>query len=619
MGLKLEQGASTAARLRYASHVPLIVIAVLGLSMIVFAACGSSDSDPGDSGGTTADSQFPPPTAAPSDAAKGGDLTVLTVGDVDYIDPGAAYYQFSYMLTGATQRQLLSWAPADTTEPTPDIATDQPTISDGGKTITYHLQSGIKFSPPVNRDVVCDDFKYAIDRALLPGVANGYLPLYFTDVVGFADAEKAAGQDPTQAPDIAGITCPDDQTLEIKLTDTSELGVIGALSLPIGSPVPRDYAAKYDAENPSTYGDHQVATGPYMIENDSSGELTGYTSGKEIHLVRNPNWDASSDFRPAYLDSITFQEGFTDTDSAAKKILSSDAQVNGDFGLDATSLKLAATQYPDQLTLTPSGGNRYISLNTTEPPFDDINVRKAVIAASNRTDLRNTRGGELVGDVASHFITPGMPGFEEAGGVEGPDLDFIQNPNGDLALAESYMKKAGFSSGKCEGSGCEVTMVGDDAPPGSNTAEVFKDQLEQLGFNVDDQKVDHSTMITKFCGVPKNEPDVCANFGWIKDFQDPQAMLQNTFSGDAIVPSNNSNWPLIDDPTINKAIHDAVYVDDPQARAEAWGKVDDMVTAQAVAVPWVWDNQSNIRSADVDGVINLFNATWDLSFTSLAQ
>ena len=42
-----------------------------------------------------------------------------------------------------------------------------------------------------------------------------------------------------------------------------------------------------------------------------------------------------------------------------------------------------------------------------------------------------------------------------------------------------------------------------------------------------------------------------------------------------------------------------------------------MVMEQAVAVPWVWDNQSNIESADVNGVINLFNANWDLSFTSL--
>jgi peptide/nickel transport system substrate-binding protein len=239
-----------------------------------------------------------------------------------------------------------------------------------------------------------------------------------------------------------------------------------------------------------------------------------------------------------------------------------------------------------------------------------------VIAASNRTDLRNTRGGELVGPVATHFIPPNFPGFEEAGGVEGPDLDFVANPNGDMSVAEDYMKKAGYDSGKCEGD-CDITMVGDDAPPGSDTATVFKDQLEQLGFNVDFQKVAHDVMYTKFCNVPKSEPNVCPNVGWLKDFQDPQSILQVTFSGDAITSSNNSNWPLLDDPAINKAIQKAVYIDDLDARAEAWGKIDDQIMEQAPAVPWVWDNQANIESGDVAGVINQFNANWDLSFTSL--
>jgi peptide/nickel transport system substrate-binding protein len=178
------------------------------------------------------------------------------------------------------------------------------------------------------------------------------------------------------------------------------------------------------------------------------------------------------------------------------------------------------------------------------------------------------------------------------------------------------MKKAGFSSGKCEGD-CDVSIIGDDSPPGSDTAEVFKDQLEQLGFNVSLQKVEHSTMYTKFCNVPKNEPDICTNVGWLKDFQDAQAMLQNTFSGDSIVSSNNTNWPLLDDPAINKAISDASYIVDPQERAQAWANVDKMVMAQAPVVPWVWDNQANIESSDVAGVINLFNANWDLSYTSL--
>jgi ABC-type transport system substrate-binding protein len=56
---------------------------------------------------------------------------------------------------------------------------------------------------------------------------------------------------------------------------------------------------------------------------------------------------------------------------------------------------------------------------------------------------------------------------------------------------------------------------------------------------------------------------------------------------------------------------------DTRARAKAWGEIDRKVTALAPAVPWAWDDQPNIRSSNVDGIINKFNALWDLSFTSV--
>ena len=87
------------------------------------------------------------------------------------------------------------------------------------------------------------DVKYAIERSLLPGVANGYAQTYFRGVVGFGDALEQAQAEPTGgAPDISGITTPDDTTLEIELTDTTSIGVMGALSLPVSGPVPEEYA-----------------------------------------------------------------------------------------------------------------------------------------------------------------------------------------------------------------------------------------------------------------------------------------------------------------------------------------------------------------------------------------
>jgi peptide/nickel transport system substrate-binding protein len=624
--------------LRLLLPVPALIVIAVALS-----SCGGGGGSTSASSVTSAiPSQFRAPTAAPSDAQSGGHLTVLAEGDIDYMDPGAAYYQFTYQMDAAVQRGLMGWEPGDTGQPTPDLADGPPDVSSDGKTLTFHLRSGVKFSPPVNRDVTSKDVKYAIERSIMPGVANGYTAVYLGDLEGFKEAQAAVKKNDTVAPDISGIQTPDDQTIVFKLTQPSSAVAIQALSLPVSAPVPEEYAKKYDAESPSTYGQYVVFDGPYMVQNDCvngdgkvvdqncSGKLTGYTPGKEIDLVRNQNWDSSTDYRPAYLDSITVQEGYSDPTSASDKILSGSAQVSGDFVPSKSIIQQIASgsKYStDQLSASPSGGNRYIALNTAEPPFNNVNVRKAVIAGTDRTALRNTRGGELVGAVATHFIPPGIPGFEEAGGYgtpkdpsTGKPLDFLSNPNGDMKLAEQYMKKAGFSSGKCEGSVCDITMVGDNVPPGSDTATVMKDQLEKLGFNVNFQEVEHTAMYTRFCSVVKSEPNVCPNVGWIKDFNDPQSILQVPFSGETITasPANNSNWSQLNDSAINKAIDKGVTVPEDQ-RAAYWGQLDDQITALAPAIPWVWDNETYVRSKDVAGVVNLFNAEWDLSFTSLTK
>ena len=151
----------------------------------------------------------------------------------------------------------------------------------------------------------------------------------------------------------------------------------GALALPLSAPVPEEYAAKFDKQNPSTYGQNQVATGPYMIENDASGKAIGYQAGQDIHLVRNPNWDKSLDFQPAYLDEIDMPQGNDDTTVASRKIL--DGEQHGQRRLRRRLrpiLKQAVTKQKDQLTLVPSGGGRWVAMNTTIKPFDDVNVRR---------------------------------------------------------------------------------------------------------------------------------------------------------------------------------------------------------------------------------------------------
>ncbi len=329
----------------------------------------------------------------------------------------------------------------------------------------------------------------------------------------------------------------------------------GALGLPISVPVPKEFAQKYDAKSPSTYGSEAaVYTGPYMVESSGSGQATGYVAGKTIKLVRNPDYAAVGDFRPAYLDEIEIQAGNDDTAVAARRVLSGENLAMGDIEPPSRQLKTLLQNNKASLSAVPGGAFRDISMDTSRPPFDDINVRKAVIAGFNRDAARQQRGGEAIGPIAQHYIAPGIAGFEESGGVEGwaAEQDWMAKPEGDRALSAEYFKKAGMASGKFEGDD-EVLIVGDNADPDKSIAQITEQQLNEMGFKTKLRLLTRDTMFTKFCNVPTSEANVCPSVGWIKDFADPQTMLDPTFNGANIIPSQNTNWPELDVPEVNKA------------------------------------------------------------------
>ena len=62
-----------------------------------------------------------------------------------------------------------------------------------------------------------------------------------------------------------------------------------------------------------------------------------------------------------------------------------------------------------------------------------MDVRKAFWAALDRVAMNKARGGELVTNVATHFIYPEIPGFEQAGGLAGPRVDYNDYPEGNAA------------------------------------------------------------------------------------------------------------------------------------------------------------------------------------------
>jgi peptide/nickel transport system substrate-binding protein len=590
--------------IRIVTLTALAVALTLGL-----AACGSSSSSTSTGTGIgVAKGIQTPYTQAQSGGKRGGTLTVLNHQDFEHLDPGQAYSSVDYEAVYATQRPLYSHKPNAFSAPTPDMASDPPQISPDGRTITVHIRSGVHFSPPINREVTSADVAYAIERGANPNVANPYFSSYFSSIEG---ASKASGGS------IPGIVTPDQHTIVFHLTEPKAQIVADALALPLSAPVPEEYAKKYDAKKPTEYGNYLIATGPYMFKSNGEGKVLGigYQQGKSAVLVRNPNWHSTTDFRPAYLDQINVEIG-GDTTVIGRQILEGSHMVQNDTPAQSI-VQLAYQHFRPQLEISPGAGDNYIAVNNKRGPFADVNLRKAFWAALDRTAMNKARGGELVTNVMTHFIYPEIPGFDEAGGLAGPLLDYNVHPAGDMQVAEKYMKLAGYPSGKYTGSKT-LEIVGATGDPEPQDAEIVNQTLRNLGFKTRLNLVDKSVMYSKFCGVPAEEIDVCPNVGWAADFGDPQAVLDVTFNGNNIVSTGNNNYGQVNNPAINKAMAAGELIVGTKARAAAWAKIDRELVAQAVAVPFAWDKEPNIESKDIAGVGDVWNVgAWDYSFTSV--
>jgi peptide/nickel transport system substrate-binding protein len=593
---------------------------VAGIALLL-AACGSSNSNstsPSNSASTSGSASaalstggYKSPLTEAETGKRGGALTVLQEIDFEHLDPGIAYFSVDYAVVFATQRPLYSQKPNSTTE-TPDMAEGAPEISNGGKTVTVHLKEGIHFSPPVNREVVAEDVAYAIQRGKNPNVANPYIESYFKSIEG----EPTATGGP-----IKGIETPNKHEIVFHLTEPKGQLVADALLLPLTAAVPKSYAEKFDKNKPSNYAAYEVATGPYMLKNNAEGKVLGigYIPGKSATLVRNPNWNAKTDYRPAYLNEIDIKIGGTSA-VIGRQVLEGSDIVQNESAVAQSAVRLAAEKYKSQLQISPGGGAHYIGVNNKVGVFKNVNLRKAFWAALDRQAMDKARGGELVTTVATHFIYPTINGFEQSGGVkgpQGPQFDFDAYPEGNKQVAEKYMKLAGYPSGKYTG-GETVTVVGGTGNPAEQDAEIVEQTLKSLGFPVKFTLVEASTMYAKYCNVPKEEITVCPSVGWIADFADPQTVLNITFNGTTITATGNVNWGQTNVPKINAAMAAAENVVGNEARAKAWAKIDEMLVEDAAAIPFDWDKQAGIEGSGVNGVGDIWDVgEWDYSFTSL--
>ena len=524
------------------------------------ARCLRRQQQPSSSSDTAA--KYAPVTAPPDNAKKGGTLTVIAAGDVDYIDPGAAYYQFTYMIDrGHADSALMGWPPNDTATPSPLISrAAQPTISNDGKTVTFKIKPNITYSPPLgggtgwSRPVVSADVKYAIERGLLPGVPNGYLSAVLRRPrrASRRPRRRSRRTRPRRRTSAASTT-PDD--LDDRLQ--ADQAVVDRRD--------RRAVAADRARRSRRSTRRSTTRRPRLDLRRASDATSGRTTSRATSPASRSPWSATrtdtagSDFRPAYLDKVVVQEGFSDTELRRQEDPDRHrAWSTSTSRSDRRALKLAATQYPKQLHADPVGRQPLRRAEHAEaavqqhqrPQGGDRGVepRRAAEHARRR---RSTGAGRDALHPAGH------PGLRAGRRNRRPDESRLPpEPERRHGAGRVVHEEGRLLERQVRGQLRRSRMVSDNSPPGSDTAQVVKAQLTQLGFNVSLQPVDARRHVHEvLLGRSDERPNVCPNVGWVQGLQrrpgDDRPDVQRRRRS---CPTNNSNWPQLNDPAINDAL-----------------------------------------------------------------
>jgi ABC-type transport system substrate-binding protein len=483
-----------------------------------------------------------------ADAKRGGTLRVnLSETDFEFLDPALAYDSAGWTVLFATNMTLLNYP--DKPAPvgnrlTPEAAAAFPTVSKDGKTYTFTVRSGIKFSD--GSALTAASFKRAIERAADPNEGSPAIAFLHT-VVG-ADARNDG-----KAKSVSGVTA-NGQKLTVKLTKADPT-FLAQIAMPFFAAVKPNMPINPKGEN--VY----PSAGPYHI--------VSRDVGRQLVLERNKNYKGS---RPSNADRIVIT---VLTDQAQSFLQTKAGQVDYDMGgVPPTAHQELFNRYgvnKSRYFVNPGVNVFYVALNTSRPAFQNVKVRQAVNYAIDRPAMLRV-GGLLAGKRTDQILPPSMRGFRDAKlyPIKGADP------------AKAKQLAGGASS--------NVTILHTTSASSVARGQILQFNLKQMGLNPTLKPQPFGVAI-KTAGDKKGEFDAFI-IGWLADYPDPFDFVNVLMDGNNIQDSNNSNYAYLNVAKYNQAMNAAARLSG-NPRYEAYGKLD--VDLMKNAAPWAPMYNGNTR------------------------
>ena len=523
----------------------MVSSAVLALVLVAAGCGGGKKNSNTTTGGTAA-------------GGKGGTLiTVANAAPSGSPDPQVNYTLQEWQWLIFTHDGLTAFkrvGGAEGTKLVPDLAESIPKPTNGGKTWTFKLRSGIKFSN--GQALTGKDVKATFERIFKIGDSPNAGTWY--NVIEGADV---CLKTPKTCNLSKGIVV-NGNTVTFHLT-TGDPEWLDKLAVPFAFILPASTPAKNVNIPPP-------GTGPY--------KWVQYAPNKQMKVVRNPFFkEWSKDAQPAGNPDVIVQKFGLSVEAEVTQVENNQA----DWVFDpppADRLNELGTKFAARVHINPLTAVFYFAFNVREKPFDNLKARQAVNFATDRNALVKIYGGPKLGQPTCQILPPNFPGYK-------PYCPYTKNSGSgkwtapDLAKARQLVAQSGTK-------GAAVKVNTDTTDVDKAYGLYFVGLLNKLGYKASLQALS-SDIQYPYVQNSKNHVQF-AYSSWYQDYPAASDFLNILLGCGSFHPNSNSSPNIAEfcDKGIQAKMDQAgkTGITDPVAGNKLWEQVDKEVTDQA---PWV--------------------------------
>ena len=468
------------------------------------------------------------------------------IDTIDYLDPQQSYTAQSVWAMWNVYIPLVTYRHVDGSagfRVVPGLAASLPTVSRDGRTYSFRLRKGLKYSN--GRPVKASDFKYAIKREYR-STGQG---------VGFYKTIRGAAKFATTLKgDISGIKVNNPRrTIKISLTKPRG-DFLTILALGFAAPVPA-------GTPPAIQNGTIPSTGPYRISN--------YTVNQGFTMVRNKYFKPTRYIPRGNPNKIEVSL-VSDANAAVQRVINGQADyTNAAIPPD----RIGSIKSKGKLVVhaTAPANTYYFWMNATTAPFNKLKVRQAVNYAIDRNAMQRLVWGGL-GRSTQNVLPPTYPSYKK--------LNLYPH---NLSKAKQLIQQAGAH-------GAKVTVWTRQVSDALDAAQYYTSVLNSIGLDAKLNSLPRTTYYTTIGNINTKAQTGWAR--WLEDYPHPLDWFDVLLNGENIVQQDNNNYAYFNNKKINREI-DALKkapLLTPAVNAK-WTSVEKQIMQQAVWAPWsnrVW-------------------------------